>query len=101
MSSQLFQKLEEKVDQTLEIIELFRLQIEEYEDKLSRLMNENNILMNENAALKHRQAQWEQGLSSILHKLTDAHFNTELPDTFQPAIETQIDADVEEDIMAE
>jgi cell division protein ZapB len=76
MSSQLFQQLEEKIGQSLEVIELFRLQLEECEDKITALMKENAQLTYENTTLKNRQAQWEQNLSSLLSKLADADLAT-------------------------
>lgn len=62
MSSELLQKLEEKIDNAVETIELLRLQAEELEEKNSRLNNENT-------ALKNKQAAWEQNLATMLEKL--------------------------------
>ena len=62
MSSELLQKLEGKLDNAIETIELLRLQAEELEEKHSKLMNEN-------AALKNKQAAWEQNLTTMLEKL--------------------------------
>ena len=62
MPSELLQKLEEKIDNAVETIELQRLQIEELEDKQTKLQNENN-------ALKNKHSSWEQNLSTMLEKL--------------------------------
>lgn len=62
MSSELLQKLEDKIDNAVETIELLRLQNEELEEKNSRLNNENT-------ALKNKQAAWEQNLANMLEKL--------------------------------
>lgn len=58
----MLQKLEDKIDNALETIELLRLQNDELEDKYSKLLNENN-------ALKNKQAAWEQNLTTMLEKL--------------------------------
>lgn len=68
MSQSIFQKLEAKVDAALEAIELLRLQLEEQEEQ-------NQTLMSDNAALKHKQSEWEQDLSSILRKLEGANLH--------------------------
>lgn len=62
MSSELLQRLEDKIDNALETIELLRLQNEELEEKYSRLLNENNML-------KSEQAAWGQNLTTMLEKL--------------------------------
>lgn len=62
MSSELLQKLEDKIDNAIETIELLRLQTEELEDKHARLLSDN-------AALKNKQVAWEQNLSTMLEKL--------------------------------
>lgn len=62
MSNELLQKLEDKIDNAIESIELLRLQIEELEDQNSRAQAEN-------AALKTKQAAWEQNLATMLEKL--------------------------------
>lgn len=62
MSSDLLQKLEDKIDNAIETIELLRLQSEELEEKYSKLLNEN-------AALKSKQAAWEHNLTTMLEKL--------------------------------
>lgn len=63
MSNQLLQKLEDKVNHALEVIELLRMQVEELE-----AVNAN--LKTENADLKSRQLLWEQSLSALLRKLS-------------------------------
>jgi len=68
MSNQLLQKLEEKIDSAIEVIELLHMQIEE-------LQAVNKDLLAENAALKNRQSQWEQNLTSLLRKLEEADLN--------------------------
>jgi len=63
MSSQLLQQLEAKVEQTVETIELLRLQIEELEQKNTKLQDDNNVL-------KDKHEVWEKTLYTMLHKLS-------------------------------
>jgi cell division protein ZapB len=62
MSSELLQKLDDKIDNAIETLELLRLQNEELETKNSRLHEEV-------ATLKSKQAAWEQNLTTMLEKL--------------------------------
>lgn len=62
MSVELLQKLDDKIDNTIETIELLRLQNDELEGKYNRLLAENN-------SLKDKQAAWEQNLTTMLEKL--------------------------------
>jgi cell division protein ZapB len=62
MSTELLQKLEDKIDNAVETIELLRLQNDELEDKYTKQLNEN-------AQLKSKQAAWEQNLATMLEKL--------------------------------
>lgn len=62
MSSELLQKLEDKIDNALETIELLRLQNDELEEKYSKLLNDNTLL-------KNKHATWEQNLTTMLEKL--------------------------------
>lgn len=62
MSSELLQKLEDKIDNALETIELLRLQNDELEEKYSKLLNENSVL-------KSKHAAWEENLTTMLEKL--------------------------------
>jgi len=62
MSTEILQKLEDKIDNAIETIELLRLQTEELEDKYARLLSENT-------SLKAKQAAWEQNLTTMLEKL--------------------------------
>jgi cell division protein ZapB len=62
MSSQLLEQLEVKVDETVETIEILRLQIEELEEKNTSLQDENNVL-------KDKHDSWEKTLHSMLEKL--------------------------------
>jgi cell division protein ZapB len=62
MSSELLQRLEDKIDNAIETIELLRLQNEELEAKNSRLHEEVT-------ALKSKQASWENNLTTMLEKL--------------------------------
>jgi cell division protein ZapB len=57
MSTSLLSKLEKKVEHTVEVIELLRLQIEELEE--------------ENAALKAEQEKWRADLSALLQRFDD------------------------------
>ena len=71
MSNALLLHLEVKLDDMIETLEILRLQVSDLEEK-------NEALQTENALLKTRQSQWEQGLSSLLNKLD--HVN---PDSIQ------------------
>ncbi len=62
MPSELLQKLESRIDNAIESIELLRLQIEELEVKNAKLFDENSIL-------KDRQSYWEKNLNLMLDKL--------------------------------
>lgn len=62
MAGELLQKLEDKIDNVLETIELLRLQNDELEEKYSKLLNENNLLKNKHSA-------WEENLTTMLEKL--------------------------------
>ncbi len=62
MANELLQKLEDKIDNAVETIELLRLQHEELEEKYANLLEANN-------ALKSKQAAWEQNLAAMLEKL--------------------------------
>lgn len=62
MSVELLQKLEDKIDNAIETIELLRLQNEELEEKFNRAQQDNTTL-------KSKQSAWEQNLSSMLEKL--------------------------------
>ena len=64
MSNELLQKLEHKIENAIESIELLKLQIEELEEKNSKLANENS-------SLKNKQATWEKNLNSMLDKLSN------------------------------
>ena len=64
MSNHLLEKLETKIDEVIETIEILRFQIEELEEK-------NTILQEENNNLLSRQSQWEQGLTTLLNKLDE------------------------------
>ena len=63
MSSQLLQQFEIKVEQTIETIELLRLQIEDLEQKNIRLQDDNNVL-------KDKHEAWEKTLYTMLNKLS-------------------------------
>lgn len=65
MSNQLLLRLEEKINHALEIIEVQRMQLEEAEQINQRLQLENSDLQN-------RQIQWEESLSALLKKLSNA-----------------------------
>jgi FtsZ-binding cell division protein ZapB len=65
MSNQLLLKLEAKVNQALEVIEVLRIQLAE--------MEENNVVLKiENAEMQSRQLQWEQSLTALLQSLSNA-----------------------------
>lgn len=63
MSNELLQKLESKIQNAVETIELLKMQIEELEEK-------NVKIMNENASLRNKQASWEKNLNVMLDKLS-------------------------------
>jgi cell division protein ZapB len=63
MSNELLQKLERKIENAVESIELLKLHIEELEEKNSKLANENT-------SLKNKQASWEKNLNAMLDKLS-------------------------------
>lgn len=62
MATELLQKLEDRIDNVLETIELLRLQNDELEEKYAKLLNENTLLKNKHTA-------WEQNLTTMLEKL--------------------------------
>lgn len=62
MSSQLLEQLEAKVDETVEMIEIMRLQIEELEEKNVKLQDDNNVF-------KDKHEAWEKTLYAMLNKL--------------------------------
>ena len=70
MSNEIIHKLEEKIDNAIETIELLRLQIDELEDKSSNLSAECDNL-------KNIKTEWEKSLSSILNKLDSVDGTTE------------------------
>ena len=86
MSHQLFDRLDKKIDDVLETLDIFNLQVEELEEKNASLeqdilslkqenallQKENATLLNDNMALKTRQTQWEQSLTTLLGKLDEA-----------------------------
>jgi len=69
MSNHLLEKLEAKIDDAIETMEILRLQIEDLEAK-------NTALEHENSTLKNRQLQWEQGLTTLLGKLDGTAFDS-------------------------
>ena len=69
MATTILEKLEEKIDISIEAIELLRLQLEEAEDKIASLEEKNFML-------KNRQTEWEQNLSQMLQKLEIANPST-------------------------
>lgn len=62
MSDSLLAQLEVKIDDMIETLEILQLQVSDLEEK-------NDNLKAENASLKARQSQWENGLSGLLSKL--------------------------------
>ena len=71
MSNEILAKLEGKIDNALETIELLRLQIEELDEK-------NKTLQQENFMLKDKHNSWEKNLTLMLSKLdTIDHKNAE------------------------
>lgn len=69
MSSELLQKLEQKVDNAIETIELFRLQVEELENQVKQLEEQKARLQADNAALNEKHKTWERNLTMMLKKL--------------------------------
>jgi cell division protein ZapB len=70
MSSQLLEQLESKIDDTIETIEILRLQIEELEEKNIKLQDENNVL-------KDKHTAWEKTLNAMLSKLKNIESATQ------------------------
>lgn len=70
MSHDLLVKLEVKIDDLLDTLEILRLQVSDLEEK-------NLKLQADNAALKTRQSEWEQSLTTLLSKLDDINPNTD------------------------
>ena len=64
MSNELLQKLERKIENAVETIELLKLKIDELEEK-------NSILTHENNNLKDKQISWEKNLNTMLDKLNN------------------------------
>lgn len=64
MSNHLIEKLEMKIEGIIKTMEALRNQIEALEAK-------NHALHHENANLKARQSQWEQGLVTLIDKLDE------------------------------
>lgn len=62
MSNELLHRLEQKVDNAVETIELLRIQVEELEEAKKNLEQER-------ASLKDTQQAWEQNLNLMLDKL--------------------------------
>lgn len=67
MSGQLLEQLESKIDETIETIEIMRLQIEELEEKNLKLQDDNNVL-------KDKYTAWEKTLYSMLNKLNNLEY---------------------------
>lgn len=80
MSTNLLNKLEKKVEHTVEVIELLRLQIEELEE--------------ENAALKAEQEKWRADLTALLQRFDDIEVD-------QDADEYEEEETLEEDVFDE
>lgn len=62
MPNALFQTLEDKINQTLHLIETLRMQLKESQER-------NKTMENELTILRNRQTQWEHSLSKLLRKL--------------------------------
>lgn len=88
--SNLLEELDRRVDNTIETIELLRLQIDELEEKYNKLTGEND-------ALKGKQSSWEQNLSVMLQKLNaiDAPKQAEPSQPAQIVRETEAEAEAE------
>lgn len=70
------QKLETKINEVIETVELLSLQVEESEQ-------ENTHLKRDNAELKQQQNEWEQTVVGLLGKLEklQAHHSTSKQET--------------------
>ncbi len=73
MSNELFQKLEEKINQLLDVVAMQAEQLDDAHD-------ENRKLMSEISGLKYRQTQWEQSINKLLTKIDSADY-LEHPET--------------------
>lgn len=81
MSAQLLEQLEAKIDETIETIEILRLQIEELEEKNLQLQDDNNVL-------RDKYTAWEKTLSSMLNKLNNLEYSSSTQDTIkEPGLE--------------
>ncbi len=70
MSHNLLVQLEVKIDDLLDTLEILRLQVSDLEEK-------NTKLQVDNTALKTRQSEWEQSLTTLLSKLDDVNPNAD------------------------
>lgn len=70
MSSHLFHTLEEKITQAIHVIVSLRSQLTAAQEK-------NGNLQSEITALKNRQLEWEQSLSTLLRKLDSTDLTQE------------------------
>ena len=87
MSNELLQKLERKIENAVESIELLKLQVEELEEQ-------NTKLASENSSLKSKQAGWEKNLTYMLEKLSN------VPSLEQPTKNSQLRREIcEEDAI--
>lgn len=77
MSDRLLVQLEVKIDDMIDTLQILRLQVSDLEEK-------NGTLQTENTALKTRQTQWEQGLTTLLNKLDDVN-----PSSSEEALEIE------------
>lgn len=82
MSSRLLEQLEKKIDDTLETMQMLRLQLEELEQK-------NSTLEEENRHLSTRHSQWEDGLHTLLNKLDDEHQQSAPSSTSEESFEQE------------
>lgn len=78
MSFEVFDKLEAKVQQTLDTITLLQMEIEELKGKNNQLVNDINTansrhqeLERENALLQESQQQWQDRLQALLGKMEE------------------------------
>lgn len=76
MSFELFENLEAKVQQTIDTIELLKMEVEELKEKNKILSdeltnaNESKIaLIEENIAIKNEKEKWQERLRLLLDKM--------------------------------
>lgn len=77
MSQDLLSQLERKVSQSLEVIELLKMQIDELESENSMIKAENSQIKSENSELKTEQEKWKNDLKAIIGQFDSVEMKSE------------------------